>query len=77
MSFPHTKWPPHNPTDNLWDWLEKALYSGPTLPLSIQESGEKLMQHWMKINFMTLTLNETMLEQKCAAIKAKGGPTKY
>uniref|UniRef100_A0A8C6SWR9 Lens fiber membrane intrinsic protein n=1 Tax=Neogobius melanostomus TaxID=47308 RepID=A0A8C6SWR9_9GOBI len=33
------------PFENLWDVLEKALLSGHTLPSSILDLGEKLMQH--------------------------------
>ena len=38
--------PDINPTENLWDVLEKTLHSGPTLPSSIQDLGEKLIQLW-------------------------------
>ena len=52
--------------------------SGPTLPSSIQDLGEKLMQHRTEINLVTLQkLIETMPKRMCAAIKAKGGPTNY
>jgi len=42
-----------SPGLNPMDVLEKALYSDPTLPSSIQDLGEKLMQHWMEINLVT------------------------
>lgn len=37
--------PDLNPTRNLWDVLEKALFSDQALPSSIQDLGEKLLQH--------------------------------
>ena len=49
-----------------------------TLDKVLQEYGEKLMQHWMEINLVTLQkLIETMPQRMRAVIKAKGGPTKY
>ncbi|KAF7648268.1 hypothetical protein LDENG_00159640 [Lucifuga dentata] len=60
------------------DVLEKTLCSGPTLPSSIQDLGEKLMQFWMEINVVTLhKLIEMMPWRMRAVNKAKGGPTKY
>ena len=71
-------WPPEsrlNPIENLWDVLEKTLHSGPTLPSSLQDLGEKF---WMEINAVTLQkLIETMPQRMRAVIKAKGGPMKY
>ena len=44
----------------------------------MQDLGEKLMEHWMEINLVTLQkLIETMPQQMYAAIKAKGSPAKY
>ena len=47
-SFSHMDWPVWSPDlspPNLWDVLEKALWSGQTQPSSIQDLGEKLMQN--------------------------------
>uniref|UniRef100_A0A3B1KIH1 Transcription factor BTF3 n=1 Tax=Astyanax mexicanus TaxID=7994 RepID=A0A3B1KIH1_ASTMX len=42
-----------------------------------QDLGEKLMQHWIEINVVTLQkLIKTMPRRLCVVIKAKGGPTK-
>lgn len=47
-SFSYKDWPPQspglNPIENFWDELEKTLPSGPTLPSSVQDIDEKLMQ---------------------------------
>ncbi|MED6257987.1 hypothetical protein ATANTOWER_001394 [Ataeniobius toweri] len=51
----------NNPIENIWDVLEKALRSRQTLPSSIQDLGEKLIQHWVEINLVILQkLIETM-----------------
>ena len=48
--FSHINWQPQsrylNPIENLWDVMEKAFHSGPTLPSSIQDLGEKLANAW-------------------------------
>ena len=73
--FPESRPLPH------WESLgcaEKAFRTGLTLPSSIQDLGEKLMQHWTEINLVTLQkLIKTMPQWMRATIKAKGGPTKY
>ena len=43
-----------NLNENLWAALEKTLHSGLTVPISIQDLSEKLMQLWMEINVVTL-----------------------
>ena len=56
----------------------QALRSSQILPSSLQDVGEKLMQHWMEINLATLQkLIRTMPQGMRAVIEAKGGPTKY
>ena len=72
-------WPPQipdlNPIENLWVVLEKALCSGPTLSLSIQDLGEKCMQQWTEINLVTLQkLIKTIPLRMRAIIKSIGGP---
>lgn len=68
----------HTLIENLGDVFEKASFSGLTLPSSIPDHGERVMQHWAEINLMTLQkLIETMPQRVCDVIKAKGDPTKY
>lgn len=47
-SFSHRDPPPHSPdlilVGNCYDVLEKTLHSGPTIPLSTSEFGEKFRQ---------------------------------
>ena len=58
--------------------LEKTLTAGSDSTIINEDPGEKLMQHWMEINLVTLqNLIETMTQRMCVIIKAKGGPTKY
>lgn len=45
--------------ENLWDMQEKALHSGPTLPSSKQDLGEKLT-HRMGINLDIPESNATL-----------------
>lgn len=60
------------PIEALWRVLEKPLHSG----LTIQDLGEKLTQHWMEMNLVTLQkFIETIPQQMCA--KVKGSPKPY
>lgn len=45
--------------ENLWDVQEKVLHSGPTLPSSKQDIGEKLT-HRMEINLDITEANATL-----------------
>ena len=70
--------PDLNPTENLWDMLEKTLRSSMTQSSSIRDLGKILMQLWTDMNVVTLyKLIETMPWRMHAVINAKGGPTKY
>lgn len=75
-------WPPQshdlNPIENPWNVLEFTYQSGLTLPLSIQDPGQKLMKLLMEINVVTLHyVVKTIPQQMQNVIKAKGNPTKY
>ena len=64
------------PIKSLWDVLEKT--EGMVWLSSIQNLGQKWIEFWMEINIVTLhKVVETMPQQMCSVIKAKGGPTKY
>ena len=57
-----------NPTENLWDVLAKTLLSGPTLPSSLKELGEKWMQLWMDTNVVTLHKRIKMMPHWMSAV---------
>ena len=62
--------PDLKPIENLWDVLEKTLRSDRTLPSSLQDLGEKLMQLWIEKNVVALQkLIETMPQIMCAVIE--------
>lgn len=67
-AFSHMDWPQQspdlNPFEHLWDVLEKTLLSSPTLPSSIEDLGEKLMQLWMEMNIVTLHKLIKMIPQR-------------
>lgn len=45
-----TQSPDLNLIEDVWDVLEKTSRSGPNIPSSIKNLGEKLMQLWAEMN---------------------------
>lgn len=55
--------PDFNLVENLWDVLEKTLRTTPTLPSSVLDLSEKLMQFWKEINVVILDKLITIMPQ--------------
>jgi hypothetical protein len=79
---PKMDWPAQspdlNPTEHLWDELERRLRSRPQRPTSLTALTTALQEEWATIPpemFRHLVENHPCRVR--AAIKAKGGPTRY
>ena len=75
-SFSHMNWPPQSP-----DFTPLKVFGMCLKRLKEYKINTKSlpkMQLWLEINVVTLhNVVETMAQQMCSIIKAKGGPTKY
>lgn len=70
--------PDLNPTEHLWDELERRLRARPSSPTSVSDLTNALLDEWGKIPTDTLqNLVESLPRRVEAVIAAKGGPTSY
>ncbi|KAL7857365.1 hypothetical protein SRHO_G00162640 [Serrasalmus rhombeus] len=67
-----------NPTEHLWDELERRLRARPSCPTSLSDLTNALLEERSKIPINTLlNLVERLPRKVEAVIAAKGGPTSY
>jgi hypothetical protein len=70
--------PDLNPTEHLWDELERRLHSRPQRPTSLTAMATDLQEEWTAIPpEMFIHLIENLRSRVRAVIKAKGGPARY
>ncbi len=80
--FTFLKWPPQssdlNPTEHLWDVLEREIRIMDVQPTNLQQLRDNIMSIWTKISEECFQhLVESMPRRIKAVLKAKGGPTRY
>jgi hypothetical protein len=70
--------PDLNPTEHLWDELERRLFSRPQCPTSLTALATALQEEWAAIQPETFRhLVASLPGRVRAVIKAKGGPTRF
>ncbi len=79
--FPLLKWPPQpdlNPTEHLWDVVEREIHIMDVQPTNLQQLRDTIMSIWTKISEECIQhLVESMPRRIKAVLKAKVGPTRY
>ncbi len=80
--FTLLKWPPQspdlNPIEHLWDVVEREIHIMDVQPTNLQQLCDAIMSIWTKISEECFQhLVESMPRRIKAALKAKGGPTRY
>ncbi len=80
--FTFLKWPPQspdlNPTEHLWDVVERENRIMDVQPINLQQLRDAIMSIWTKISEECFQhLVESMTRIIKAVLKAKGGPTRY
>ncbi len=80
--FTSLKWPPQspdlNPTEHLWDVVEREIRIMDVQPTNLQQLCDAIMSIWTKISEECLQhLVESMTRRIKAVLKAEGGPTRY
>ena len=70
--------PDLNPTEHLWDRLERAIRERPVRPTNIKDLTTVLIEEWNKLPLEVLQKHvDSMPCRVAAVISAKGGPTRY
>jgi DDE superfamily endonuclease len=70
--------PDLNPIEHLWDYLKHQLHKYDTSPHGVHELWDRLVEEWNEIPpEVCQNLIESMPRRIQAAIRAKGGHTKY
>ncbi|GFW28309.1 transposable element Tcb1 transposase [Trichonephila clavipes] len=82
MSVQKLEWPSKspdlNPTEHLWDELDRRLRSQPNRPSSLQAHTSAVMDAWKAVPMVTYQkLVESLPKCVQAVIHAKRGPTSY